>query len=463
MTSEVHQDSTIHLHIIIYHSKENSLLVNKAIVGVSHNGEKRRNRSLKSKVRYETFSSDMRNKINKCHNELNSRRALGKKFCGIDRNLQAKIVRYEEKKTRYENSVSYFDKKAAHHLSEYNVNFHMKQSNGKAKGSTYLFKYIMKTTNGNGKDSATKNAAARWYYSARAFSFFGVENSLSKFNFIIENKARYLDLFSDHLKQCLKTHDYYTFLNMYTDFFHVERDQNGAIAFIRYDMQGNNASREYFELKATANYNNQFVLIEKNVYNIVETNQNFFINGTQEIRNIRKLDETAIENAEVFKAYDLVCQKQLDYNYSVENYKMKTQGKFITKAKDQDLGLSNGMIEESVFDDLEYFDEECQKAFISNRIYLLNSYSDLSNNINVTVDQSYSSEKQASKLAFIDLQKLRRENRVEYERIITENHKKWLEDRKKPKQILTTPHVASQLAHVHIQAPKKKLSFGLSK
>lgn len=41
MTSEVHQDSTIHLHIIIYHSKENSLLVNKAIVGVSHNGEKK--------------------------------------------------------------------------------------------------------------------------------------------------------------------------------------------------------------------------------------------------------------------------------------------------------------------------------------------------------------------------------------------------------------------------------------
>jgi len=464
MSAEAHKDSTLHLHVILYHSKANALLVNKAVVAVSSNGQNKRNRSLESKDRYECLINEYQSKIQSCSNELSLRRSKGKKFCGVDVKLNERISRYKDKTDRYSLSAKFFENKAIHEMSEYNVNFDFKQSNGKAKGSTYLFKYIMKNNVHNGNGSAARNAACRWFYSARAFSFFGVENSLSKFNFICENKKNYVDLFSDHLKQCLKNHDYYTFLTVYTKFFEVERDENGAILFVKYDMQGNNAGQEYFELKPTANYHRQFVLIEKNIYNIVEINNNFTINGSQEIKNIRKLDDNDIENNEIFKAYGLVQQKQTTYDSYVEQYKMKTQGKFITKAQEQDLTSHDMMVEVSVFDDLDYFDEECQKSFKANALELFTLKNNLSFSTTVTVDQSYSSKNDESKLSNRHLQELRRSDRLKYDEIIKENHKKWLEDRKKPKQTLTTPYVVSQATPItHNEAPKKKLAFGLSR
>lgn len=455
MTSEVHKDSTIHLHCIIYHSRANALLVNKACVAVAHNGEKKRNKSLRCKDKYQALLDECDSKIQKFNDLLSLRRTKGLAFCGVDQNLNKKIANQEIKKECYLSAMLFFEKKADHEKAEYNVNFKFISSNGKAKGSTYLFKYIMKTTgNDSSNSNATKNAAARWYYSAHAFSFFGVENSLSKFNFIIENKEKYKGLFSDHLNQCLKTHDYYTFLNTYTKFFEVERNQDGAIIFVKYDMSGNNAGLESFGLKPTADYDRQFVLIEKNIYNIVEM--------SLDVRNIRQLNQDEAENAEIFKAFDSVCQKQINYDNFLEQYKMKTQGKFVTLAPNHffTMDSDSGMVENSVFDDLEYFDEECQESFKRNALELATLRNNLSLDIKVTVDQSDSSKNKASKLAIRDLQRLRRENKVEYDKIIQRKHQTWLESRNKP---ITTKHVVSQTSLVIQAAPKKTLKFGLSK
>ncbi|MCA8079897.1 replication endonuclease [Burkholderia cepacia] len=460
MTAEAHKDSTLHLHVIIYHSKAHTLLVNKAVVAVSQNGEKKYKRSLDNMNKSISSIAFNEAKIQECLIELSNRRAKGLNFCGVDKAIQKRIDSYQAKIERLNHSADFYSKKAQHEKSEYNVNFDFKCSNGKAKGSTYLFKYIMKTTGSSMNSNATKNSAVRWFYSARAFSFFGVENSLSKFNFIIENKTKYLDLFSDHLKQCLKNHDYYTFLTVYTNFFEVIRDENGAIMFVKYDLKGNNAGQESFGLKPTADYDRQFVLIEKNIYNIVETNNNFFVDN-KEITNIRKLEQADISNIEVFKAFDLVQQKQNDYNYSVENYKMKTHGQFITKASEQKLNSDmDSMKAYCVFDDLEVFDEECQQSFKQQAFELLTLKNNLFKNSGVTVDQSYSSKTGASKLAFSQLQKLRRENRVEYDKIIKQNHQKWLEDRRKP---IPTSNIVSQTQPTVLVQPKQKLKFGLSK
>lgn len=68
------------------------------------------------------------------------------------------------------------------------VRFDVQLNNGKAKASTYLFKYVLKThtsyTDNNQDDNAIKNMTARNLYGIRSFNFFGLKGSITKFNFL---------------------------------------------------------------------------------------------------------------------------------------------------------------------------------------------------------------------------------------------------------------------------------------
>lgn len=228
------------------------------------------------------------------------------------------------------------------------VNFKIIKSNGKASGSSYLFKYVFKTTDKSDKDAGKKNRALRWYLSARAFSFFGIENVVSKFNFVCENKTAYLDFFRDDLKKCLKKFDYYTFLLKYHQYFKTVRNKNGVINFVEFDLTANDDIDYNYRMKYT---NIQRVIIKKNIYCLLEMNSNL-----EKVDNVNKLDTDDISNLAAFNSLALVKNRYQEYTDFISDYKkLNSQYAFISRIEDVQFNVEEDMKEYCVFDDPEFF------------------------------------------------------------------------------------------------------------
>ena len=69
------------------------------------------------------------------------------------------------------------------------------------------------------------------------YNFFGMDSSLSKFEFVCQNRENYKNAFCAELNKCLKDFDYYTFINKFSEFFKVYRKDN-KIEFVTYNIEG---------------------------------------------------------------------------------------------------------------------------------------------------------------------------------------------------------------------------------
>lgn len=226
--SESHKDSCLHLHSLIYTSKEHQLLL-------------------------ENIVHDVANKSNE-------------------------YVKFDFKKE---------DKG-------------FKGKNGKsANGATYIFKYLTKTNSSISDDTAIKNIALRWLYSARGYNFFGMDSSLSKFEFVCQNREQYKNAFCSELNKCLKEFDYYTFITKFSEFFKVYRKDN-KIEFVTYNIEGNNQGS--FKKKPSL-VPSKFIVIKKTIYGVFEATESNVL-----AKHMIELDEADELNGGAFGAWS-ACKK----------------------------------------------------------------------------------------------------------------------------------------------------------
>lgn len=167
--NEAHKDSTLHKHIMIYHSKKNTKLIHQVFIDVQD-----------------------REKI-----------AIGK-----DLGISLKKVKFK---------------------------FDIKVNNGKAKASTYLFKYISKSL--DDKDTLTIEAC-RSFYSARAFNHFGIDGKISTFNHMCSNFKNYDKVLNQSLIDVFASRDLYEFIKHHKDKFNTVL--NGDVFLgVAYEENGN--------------------------------------------------------------------------------------------------------------------------------------------------------------------------------------------------------------------------------
>ncbi|MCA8355514.1 replication endonuclease [Burkholderia cepacia] len=237
------------------------------------------------------------------------------------------------------------------------VKFDISKNNGKAGAATYIFKYITKTNAVYSDTTAMKNTALRWYYSARGFNFFGIDSAVSKFNFVVHNREKYEKFFCDDLNMCLKSFDYYNFITKYSKFFKSVR-HDSKIDFVVYNLDGNEEGN--FSKKKYAELFSQRIIIKRTVYNIFEKNENV----TDEVKNVHSLNKDDFANASIFHALDVVKDNNVKYRLRVSDYKALHSGiEFISKIEQVKHADVDDMKAYCVFEDLEYFDEECQSVW----------------------------------------------------------------------------------------------------
>jgi hypothetical protein len=243
---ECHGDSCLHLHALIYHSDDNTGTIHRVI-------------------------RDVQNR----------------------HNAQFPI----------DSSMSFGQKR---HALKRRVKFDIKLNDGRASGSTYVFKYITKTTGSyNNKDAAAvKNQACRYYYSARGFNFFGLKGSITKFNFLQANYHLYTEFMTDEILAMFKANNYYLFVSKYADMFKNEyyRDakNNRKLLGVSFDLSKININEK------------RIVLIEKKQYCIFEK--------TEDFDDEKHIDANDSLSEEVKRAYKAVCKKQDYYDIKKDDY-----------------------------------------------------------------------------------------------------------------------------------------------
>ncbi|MDR8090600.1 replication endonuclease [Burkholderia gladioli] len=173
-------------------------------------------------------------------------------------------------------------------------------------GAAYIFKYITKTcgTIASADDVTLKNMAVRWYYSARAFNFFGIKQATTKFNFLCENYKNYEEAFNSEIKSMFENYDYYSFIEKYEQYFEVVRDDDSKIKFVTFDFAGN------LKEPQKKDFLRNKLIIEKKIFTVFEVNA-----STEEMADIQSLvRDLDTENA--FSAWEYA--KKLDEEYNAE-------------------------------------------------------------------------------------------------------------------------------------------------
>jgi hypothetical protein len=214
------------------------------------------------------------------------------------------------------------NKKAKHKTEK--VFFDIKLNDGRASGSTYVFKYITKTNAiyTEQDDNAIKNTACRYMYGARGFAFFGVDNAISQFNFLHDNYLSFKKYLNDEIIRMLEDRDYFLFITKYSKFFEnvYYYNDNGAkkLLGVTFNMEGNSDFTEAYK-KNTLNIKGLFapqstqVFIEKRQYTIFE-------NDSENLDSIHQLDLSDIKNIGASIAFDLVKAKQANYDIRKEKF-----------------------------------------------------------------------------------------------------------------------------------------------
>lgn len=192
-----------------------------------------------------------------------------------------------------------------------------------ASGATYIFKYITKTAgsifeDGNVelKDKAiVKNMALRSFYSARSFEFFGIKKVVAKFNFLLENYKNSKSAYSADIQTMFENYDYYEFINKYEQYFKTVRDDKKKISFVLFNTSAN-------DKKLSNNILSKKIIIEKKIFSIFETQNDFKAN---EVSELNKQD---INNSFAYAAYENAIDKQIAYDISIDDF-IKSNNKVV--------------------------------------------------------------------------------------------------------------------------------------
>lgn len=218
------------------------------------------------------------------------------------------------------NKVQDKHNKKARHKTE-RVFFDIKLNDGRASGSTYVFKYITKTNAiyTEQDDNAIKNTACRYMYGARGFAFFGVDNAITQFNFLHSNFLPFKKYLSEEIIKMLEDRDYFLFITKYSRFFenvyyHNEKGTKKLLG-VTFDMSGNaDFSKQKGLLKKVyLSKTTTQIFIEKRQYTIFE-------NDMEKLDSINELDLTDIKNIGASIAYELVKAKQANYDIEKDRF-----------------------------------------------------------------------------------------------------------------------------------------------
>lgn len=311
---ELQQDSTLHLHSIFYHSKENEELLTDCL--------------LKTQNNYNKKQTDEKEKV---------------KF-----------------------DISYSNQQTGEESYQRGSSYLMK----------YLYKTHTTYDDKNLDDSVLKNQACRWFYGIRSFNFFGFNGSISKFEFLVKNWKSYENALTDEIKNCLRTGDLYSFIKNYDRFFTNEYNKDSSkrtylgVIFHRglYKKNNNIQKQNKLALELLAKLQNEIntvkakldkaileknyekievlknvigrkykkieslettceivkekiddalstyelVLIEKKVFSIFQSNEQ-----NNELTTISTLNLDDLINANVKQSYDNVKEKQKDLDFLV--------------------------------------------------------------------------------------------------------------------------------------------------
>lgn len=217
------------------------------------------------------------------------------------------------------NGVQDRHNKKAQHKTE-KVRFDIKLNDGRASGATYVFKYITKTNAiyTEQDDNAIKNTACRFMYGARGFSFFGVQNAITQFNFLHDNFISYKKYLSNEVISMLESRDYFLFITKYSKFFEnvYYKNEKGTkkLLGVTFDMSGNkeftaqkNMISKVFLQKSTTQ-----IFIQKRQYCVFESNT--------DAESIQQMDLSLIENIGASIAYELVKSKQSLYDIEKDKF-----------------------------------------------------------------------------------------------------------------------------------------------
>ena len=211
------------------------------------------------------------------------------------------------------------------------VNFHISHDDGHegSSGHKYLYKYIVKY-NGfineetKDDDSVLLNTAARHYYSARAYNFFGMKKKQGLFNFVHSNILDYKKYFNSEIISMFEKSDIFTFYKTYESFFENEYyiDENDERKFlgVTVNLDCLNVADKKRQLKKTylQKLSKNTILIEKKQYCIFETSSDF--DNDKAVEGVKSIDMTALHNINVQSAYDIVLMKHENNEIEVKHF-----------------------------------------------------------------------------------------------------------------------------------------------
>jgi len=209
----------------------------------------------------------------------------------------------------------------------------IKLNNGKARASTYLFKYVLKTTttykddfkekdednindNDTLNDNAIRNMACRHLYGIRAFNFFGLKGIITKFNFLVRHHRSYKNYLPKEIKSCFDNGDMYSFFKYYQDYFensYIKIDNSKKLLGIIF-KKGSYEKDCSILKKKDLEKENEIVFIRKYVYCVFEKKTK----TQEEITNINQIDIELKINENIKISFDKVSDKQNIYDCEIE-------------------------------------------------------------------------------------------------------------------------------------------------
>lgn len=205
------------------------------------------------------------------------------------------------------------------------VNFDIKLDNGKAKASTYLFKYVLKThstySDENKNDGAIKNMTARNLYGIRSFNFFGLKGSITKFNYLCKHYLNYKNELSKEIISCFENGDMYDFVTNYQEYFENSYiKENGVKKLLGVIFKKGQYENDCKELKHVNIIKNNEIVFIKNIQFCV-----FEKTYEEEFKHIKEMDLSDIQFGNVSMSFDKVCLKQGLYDSEI-NKVIKNNG-----------------------------------------------------------------------------------------------------------------------------------------
>lgn len=253
---ELQGDSCLHLHSVIYHSKEDEELIAECLKKVESNYNKK-----------QTDIKEM------CYHDIQH----------SNQNLKGKDYQ---------------------------------------RGSSYMMKYLYKTHTTydeiNLDDEALKNQAGRWFYGIRSFAFFGLNESITRFEFLVKNWQAYEIALPDEIKLCLKANDMYTYLknfdNKNCSFFSNEYHKEGS----KKTFIGVSFNRKLYKQHFKKEQQDKLVLelmerLENEIIRVQERMERFIGEGNlEQVNKLHKVIERKFKKLSSLETTNEFIQEKID-------------------------------------------------------------------------------------------------------------------------------------------------------